>query len=77
MKYIENIIIGHPIVSDECIFGVNGCPEVWEQEKDKTIWTNERFLPKLLAGTFKASFLENGEMVTEEICLNIYYFKRS
>ena len=71
MKYIENIIIGKPIVSDETIFGVDGKPEVWEEEKEKTIWTDERFLPKLLGGTFVASYIEGNKLITEEISLNI------
>lgn len=45
--YIENIVIGKPIVSEKEIFSIND--NDWETiEKDKTYYTNERFLPRIL-----------------------------
>lgn len=43
---IENIIIGKPLVSEYLLFAKN--KEDWEEEKLKTIYEEERFLPKLL-----------------------------
>ena len=45
--YIENIVIGQPIVEPYELFAKNN--EDWENiEKEKTLFTSERFLPKLL-----------------------------
>lgn len=45
--YIENIVIGKPIVSEKDIFAIDD--NDWEQiEKDKTYYTDERFLPRIL-----------------------------
>lgn len=47
MKYIENVVIGKPLV-DESLF-LSYDIEDWEiNEKDKTYYTDERFLPKIL-----------------------------
>jgi hypothetical protein len=45
--YIENIVIGKPIVSEASMFALN--EEDWEQvEKEKTYWTEERNLAVIL-----------------------------
>lgn len=45
--YIENIVIGKPIMSEKYIFAIDN--NDWETiEKDKTYYTNERFLPRIL-----------------------------
>lgn len=45
--YIENIVIGKPLVNEAIIFGSSN--EDWcENEQHKTFWTNERFLPRIL-----------------------------
>lgn len=47
MKYIENIVIGNPIVDPKDVFAISD--EDWEfLEKEKTYYTNERFLPRIL-----------------------------
>ena len=47
MKYIENIVIGNPIVDPKDMFAISD--EDWEfLEKEKTYYTNERFLPRIL-----------------------------
>lgn len=47
MKYIENIVIGTPIVSPESMFASSD--DDWNAiEKEKTYYTNERFLPRIL-----------------------------
>lgn len=47
MRYIENIVIGAPIVSPESIFASSD--DDWNAiEKEKTYYTNERFLPRIL-----------------------------
>lgn len=47
MAYIENIVIGKPIASPEDMFALD--EEDWENvEKEKTFFTEERFLPKIL-----------------------------
>lgn len=47
MKHIENIVIGRPLVSEISIFAFS--TNDWlENEQDKTYWTNERFLPRIL-----------------------------
>lgn len=47
MKYVENIVIGKPIVDPCDMFTKN--MEDWEKnEKEKTYYTEERFLPKIL-----------------------------
>lgn len=46
-KHIENIVIGESWINESEIFASS--PEDWEEnEIDKTTWTNERFLPKIL-----------------------------
>lgn len=45
--YIENIVVGKPIVSPVDIFARN--VEDWEKlERDKTMWTEERSLANIL-----------------------------
>lgn len=47
MAYIENIVIGTPIVKPEELFALN--EKDWNEiEKEKTMFTEERFLPKIL-----------------------------
>lgn len=47
MKYIENIVIGTPIAEPSDMFALD--INDWERiEKEKTFYTNERFLPKIL-----------------------------
>ena len=45
--YIENIVIGKPIVEQSIMFATN--EDDWERnEKEKTYYTDERFLPRIL-----------------------------
>ena len=47
MKYIENIVIGNPIVDPKSMFASSN--DDWNAiEKEKTYYTNERFLPRIL-----------------------------
>ena len=47
MKYIENIVIGKPIAPPEIMFASD--IKDWENNDfDKTYYTEERFLPKIL-----------------------------
>ena len=47
MKYIENIVIGTPIVSPKSMFASSD--DDWNAiEKEKTYYTNERFLSRIL-----------------------------
>lgn len=45
--YIENIIIGSP-VSEPCEMFSKDCEDWKQNEKEKTYYTQERFLPKIL-----------------------------
>ena len=45
--YIENVIVGSPIVSEESMFSTDA--DDWaNNERQKTVHTDERFLPKIL-----------------------------
>ena len=47
MKYIENIVIGIPIADPKDMFASSD--DDWNAiEKEKTYYTNERFLPRIL-----------------------------
>lgn len=47
MRYIENIVIGTPIVNPESMF--SSSEDDWNTaEKEKTYYTDERFLPRIL-----------------------------
>ena len=47
MAYIENIVVGKPIIDPTYIFSVD--ENDWDNiEKEKTYYTNERFLPRIL-----------------------------
>lgn len=47
MRYIENIVIGTPIVEPKYMF--SSSDDDWNTvEKGKTYYTNERFLPRIL-----------------------------
>lgn len=47
MKYIENIVIGTPIVNPKSMF--TSLNDDWNTvEKEKTYYTDERFLPRIL-----------------------------
>lgn len=47
MAYIENIVIGTPIVDPKDMFALN--KDDWaNMEKEKTYYTEERFLPRIL-----------------------------
>lgn len=47
MKYIENIVIGRPLVPAWTLLAQTARDWI-ENEKEKTIFTEERFLPKIL-----------------------------
>lgn len=47
MKYIENVVIGHIDVPAKDLFALD-MTDWRENESDKTYYTNERFLPKIL-----------------------------
>lgn len=44
--FIENIVIGKPLVPAESLLA--NSQDNWEDIKSKTLFTNERFLPKLM-----------------------------
>lgn len=44
--YIENIVIGNPVYSVNELLSFNN--KDWEIEKEKTYFTNERYLPRIL-----------------------------
>ena len=44
---IQNIVIGKPLVSEQCLLGCNWL-DFEEFEKPITLYTQERFLPKVL-----------------------------
>ena len=45
--YIENIVVGKPIVEPSIMFGAD--EKDWNNiEKEKTYYTDERFLPRIL-----------------------------
>lgn len=45
--YIENIVVGKPIVEPSAMFATD--EKDWNNiEKEKTYYTNERFLPRIL-----------------------------
>lgn len=47
MPYIENVVIGVPLVSAKELLSAN--KEDWENvEFEKTVFTNERYLPNIL-----------------------------
>ena len=47
MKYIENVVIGTPVVEPLLMFASD--KDDWiKNEQDKTHYTEERFLPKIL-----------------------------
>ena len=47
MRYIENIVIGTPIADPKDMFA--NSDDDWNAiEKEKTYYTNERFLPRIL-----------------------------
>ena len=69
--YIENIVIGNPIVPTFSMLS-DGTENDIFNERAKTLWTNERFLPKILGGSIEASYFDdNGKFVTSTINLNI------
>lgn len=45
--YVENIVIGKPLVSEASLFATD--ENDWERiEKEKTIWTEKRNLPEIM-----------------------------
>lgn len=45
--YVENIVIGKPIVEPSIMFSLD--KDDWDKtEKEKTYYTDERFLPRIL-----------------------------
>lgn len=47
MKYVENVVIGKPLVSVEELFALNK-EDYINNEKEKTYFTEERYLPRIL-----------------------------
>ena len=47
MKYIENIVIGKPLINVEELFALNK-EDYINNEKEKTYFTEERYLPRIL-----------------------------
>lgn len=49
MKYIENVVIGKSIIEPQQMFALD--ENDWLRiEQEKTYYTNERFLPRILVG---------------------------
>lgn len=49
MIYIENIVVGNPIATPQEMFAKD--EDDWLRiEQEKTYYTNERFLPRILVG---------------------------
>lgn len=47
MKYIENVVVGKPITEPQQMFAKD--ENDWNKiEQEKTYYTNERFLPRIL-----------------------------
>ncbi len=55
MTHIENVVIGNPIVDVKQLLTEND--EEWDVEFEKTLFTDERFLPRILVnlGIFKST----------------------
>jgi len=69
--YIENIVIGEPIVSPEEIFAYD--KEDWDfMEKEKTYYTDERYLPKILVALEIAPSISEIRRNRKDLMMNLH-----
>jgi hypothetical protein len=70
--YVENIIVGEPIVEPSLLFALNEAD--WQcNEFEKTIRTNERFLPKILVDLGIASSISEIKRNRKDLCIELNY----
>lgn len=70
MAYIENIVIGVPIVEPSIIFAFD--KEDWDSnEKDKTIWTEERSLPIIMKELGIVSSISEVKRNKPQLCIQL------
>lgn len=68
--YIENVVIGKPVVSPEDMFAYDH--DDWESlEKGKTYFTEERFLPKIMVELKIAPSISEIRRNRKDLMLNL------
>ena len=67
---IENIVIGTPLVDPVTIFSKNA--EDWDKvEKEKTLWTTERNLPRLMKAAGIVSSVSEVRRNQPKLCIDL------
>lgn len=68
--HVENIVVGKPLISEEALFALDN--EDWENtEKEKTIWTNTRFLPALMKEIGMVSSISEVRRNKPSLCIEL------
>ena len=67
---IENIVIGAPLVDPSTLFSKNA--EDWDKvEKEKTLWTTERNLPRLMKAAGIVSSVSEVRRNQPKLCIDL------
>lgn len=67
---IENIVIGTPLVDPAALFSKNA--EDWDKvEKEKTLWTTERNLPRLMKEAGVVSSVSEVRRNQPKLCVDL------
>lgn len=70
MKHIENVIVGELLCSPVHLFANDETD--WETlEKDQTLFTNERFLPKILVEAGIAPSVSEVRRNRKDLCISL------
>lgn len=70
MAHIENIIIGKPLCSPQDLLALS--EKDWEEnEKEKTLFTDERFLPKILVSLGIFPSISEVRRNKPELCITL------
>jgi len=68
--HVENIIVGEPIVDPSLLFALN--KNDWDNnEFEKTIRTDERFLPKILVDLGLTSSISEIKRNRRDLCIEL------
>lgn len=68
--YIENIIIGKPVVNEYEIFAID--IDDWEKnEKEKTLYTDERYLPKIMVNCGIVKSISEVKRNKPQLCITL------
>lgn len=70
MAYVENVVVGKPLIQPSEIFALNS--DDWMvNEKEKTVWTEERSLPVIMKELGIVSSISEVKRNKPQLCIQL------